>query len=562
MTEWSRFADVLRSHGFTYESPGPRNFGHSFFGSVAPTQFGLVAIDLFFFDSYLTAFPKAFLRSSESPPQRFRYPHIDEKDQLCYEDGTKVFNRHDPESMVSFILDQIKSTLEIPEADWDAEIFREFKAYWRAAGDEEYFSELGGINGAALAYQLEEGWVGKYLVGQTAPLFNSFASRVKRNRLMPFCIVPIRKLPGIRAVSWPPKTLLDLQAWMGQIPKVRDRFQKAFRESVSAGSASFGVLLNCQEPSVQIGARFVFSESEARTLRLLARDPMLFWDHARKLNPPCTRVLATPLDFARIFSRNAAAKPFLQERRLVLAGCGTLGGNLAPILTRSGAGIGKDGLIELVDPDKYTFENYPRHRMGSHAVGLYKAFELKKELERESPYVAISAFAEPVQSLRLLAAADVVLDGTGDEATMHWLSRELIIQAKGRGRKVPLLSLWIHGAGDAICAFWQAPSGGCHECLRRLAVAKALYPPVSGSHVIDSCQSVYTPYSIDVSLQCCAQASSALRMGLASEKTNSFLLMQIYSNGLEGVRLPGACVCTDIPPDPDCPACGMNFSQG
>jgi hypothetical protein len=559
MTLWNSFAEALRARGFVYTSPGPRASGHSFFGSIDTSRFGAVALELYCLDSHLTTFPKAYLRNPDSEPKRFRFPHINDEYQLCFEDGTVVFNPHDPEAMAEFVLEQIKRTLEIPEIEWDAEIFREFKSYWDPDDDEDYYSEIGDLVGPAFSYELEEGWVGKYLVGSSSPLFNSFAKRVKRKRLVPFCVVPVKTLPSIRSVTWPPKNLLEFQAWLGQASKIRDRFQKAFRGSLAVGSGAFGVLLKCQEPRIQIGVRVAFSESEVRTLRLLARDPELFWGKARSLNPKLFRVLATPLDNERIYSRNAASKPVLSGRRLVLVGCGTLGGHLASILTRSGAATGQGGHLELVDREIYTFENFPRHRIGTHAVGLFKAIELRKELEREAPFISISAYPRSVQDLRVFPQADVVIDATGHEATMQWISRKLQEQAGQKGRKVPLLSLFVHGAGDAVCAFWQAPHGrGCHECLRRLSVALGFYPEVTETQVVDSCQSIYTPYAVDVSLHCATLGFSALRMGLSQERPSSFFLIQKYTDGGNGIRLPAAIEHIPIVPDPDCPACGTN----
>ncbi len=62
----------------------------------------------------------------------------------------------------------------------------------------------------------------------------------------------------------------------------------------------------------------------------------------------------------------------LSQKRIALIGCGTIGGYLAELLLRSGAGCGEN-YFHLYDNDSFKPHNFARHSLTAHNFGLAKS---------------------------------------------------------------------------------------------------------------------------------------------------------------------------------------------
>ena len=79
--------------------------------------------------------------------------------------------------------------------------------------------------------------------------------------------------------------------------------------------------------------------------------------------------------------RNVPDMQTLSGKRLVIIGCGTIGGYLAEMLVKAGAGTA-GGQLTLVDFDSLYPQNIGRHRLGFPNLFSNKATGMVEELQR------------------------------------------------------------------------------------------------------------------------------------------------------------------------------------
>lgn len=140
--------------------------------------------------------------------------------------------------------------------------------------------------------------------------------------------------------------------------------------------------------------------------------------------------MARPLELARRFERQVRFAPFgptgqanLVSARVLVVGCGALGGILAETFFRAGVGE-----LVLVDRDVVELSNLPRQVLFAerHArAGTPKALAARETLEAIGGPTRIEAHVRHVEArnLELLAGdADLVLDGTDNLATRYLLN--------------------------------------------------------------------------------------------------------------------------------------------
>jgi adenylyltransferase/sulfurtransferase len=140
--------------------------------------------------------------------------------------------------------------------------------------------------------------------------------------------------------------------------------------------------------------------------------------------------MARPLELAQRFERQVRFAPFgrtgqanLVSARVLVVGCGALGGVLAETFFRAGVGE-----LVLVDRDVVELSNLPRQVLFSerHArAGTPKALAARETLEAIGGPTRIEAHVRHVEArnLELLAGeADLVLDGTDNLATRYLLN--------------------------------------------------------------------------------------------------------------------------------------------
>jgi len=215
-------------------------------------------------------------------------------------------------------------------------------------------------------------------------------------------------------------------------------------------------------------------------------------------------VQTTPLamirhDPASIMPRGGSTETLL-ERRILVLGCGALGGNIAPML--AAAGIGN---FTLVDSDSFMTSNTYRHALGRRFVGTPKVVGMETALHERYPYLRVT----PVHMRTELALGrgeialadfDLVIDATGDSTHQLMLARAL--RAVPVPSRPPALLLWLEALGLGGHHLTVIPGqAGCPRCLYSspitpMANAASFCAPYQHiGHDELGCGTFHTPYS-------------------------------------------------------------------
>lgn len=161
----------------------------------------------------------------------------------------------------------------------------------------------------------------------------------------------------------------------------------------------------------------------------------------------------------------------MAEHRVVVVGCGSIGGSAVDAL--AGYGLGS---VDLVDPDRLLWHNLVRHVLGPGSVGRYKVDALKDHLSKRWPRQEVRAHRWDVVTdadrMRvLLPQADLVLcaaDGIAPRRVVSHLARRAGIPAI-------LACVLERGAIAEILRLRPTPRFGCLLCQREaLAAAGAM----------------------------------------------------------------------------------------
>lgn len=194
------------------------------------------------------------------------------------------------------------------------------------------------------------------------------------------------------------------------------------------------------------------------------------------------------------FLPRGGAKLELQNKSVLLVGCGSVGSHLAIDLAKSGV-----GRLQLVDPDKIELENLQRFAIGFQFVGKAKVEAIKEHLDRNFLFTVTQSFKGKLEKFLDDKATDIkeydlVISATGDP-TMN-----LYLNKLANELDIPLLIGWNEPLGVGGHAQLSVPEQrGCYRCLYRNTyntasfAAKEQPKPFHRKHL--GCGEVYTPFS-------------------------------------------------------------------
>ena len=131
------------------------------------------------------------------------------------------------------------------------------------------------------------------------------------------------------------------------------------------------------------------------------------------------------LDAEIIHQRAGPAAKGLANKKVVLVGAGSLGGEIAVLLARSGVGN-----LYVIDHDRFEDVNIGRHALGVPELGAYKAKALAERISRDVPTVEVDYSTSRIQSenknhTKALLEADLVI-----VTTANWNSEDYLWNLK------------------------------------------------------------------------------------------------------------------------------------
>ena len=149
----------------------------------------------------------------------------------------------------------------------------------------------------------------------------------------------------------------------------------------------------------------------------------------------------------------------LDNKHILLVGCGSVGGELALQLTSAGVGH-----LTLCDPDTFSEVNLYRHILTVEDIGRFKTEALADEIGRRHPWVEVTHWCKRLAELRDLAALrpfDLVVVATGSPT----VERVFAEYCHREALDVPVMNCWLEGYGIGGHAILAMPGRkGCWHC--------------------------------------------------------------------------------------------------
>lgn len=351
--------------------------------------------------------------------------------------------------------------------------------------------------------------------------------------------------PKVFAGRWPPKTCGDVAAWLNSGDKA----------TLGALTQSLKELHRRRENRVLVIVRnewawYGFCVTFDRTLRskhTSAKDWVHYVLWGRGAQTAISRLQPVRIDQPYLISRNLSGEQSLENKRIILAGCGAIGGYLAEMLVRAGAGSGVGRLI-LVDPDCLVPGNLGRHVLGVQDLFRNKAEAVRYWVCSRFPSAAVVAISDDVRNVSF-KNADLLINATGEEALSNALNLRYL-----DGKLPPILYSWIKGPGTAAQALLvDSPTQGCFRCLRTADGMDRYLPllkPIDSAVMGHGCDDYYVPFSAAASMQAAALAGQFVLDWANDRATPRLRTRAISYNNLREIK------DKDLTRVSDCPACG------
>lgn len=421
------------------------------------------ALDLLLPKSYPVSPP----RLQVSPASQYYgvIPHVEPDGLLCLFNNGTEFNATDVEGVLNETWTRAEKVLGSPDP---ADFFREIQNYWpdRDAGlaSLHLISELPATAATVAAYQARDhSYVGidaKAIVTWV----NNWAKTPGKERKT--IAAPILRLPQPLMPAEFPRNIADLLALAA---KYDAAVHAAIAAHCAAGMGPGLVVITFPYDGkiLAVGVRYpecrlAFQRSIYSGFRKGNVTAQLAISRGRsQLASTQIKRLRTILGtHEQVHSRGGSGHPF-QNKTVVLAGCGSLGGYLAHQLAK--AGVGK---LHLIDPETFGWENAGRHVLGTGGVGGGKSANLAEDLLEQLPHLDITPHAKSWADVwqgtpDVFLKADLVVSTIG-----HWNEEhDLNVLARRVTGFPAVLFGWIEPhalAGHGLLVHPQL--GGCLCC--------------------------------------------------------------------------------------------------
>jgi molybdopterin/thiamine biosynthesis adenylyltransferase len=402
---------------------------------------------------FTAAFPRAL---PEIAVHGIELPHVDRDGKLCFmPDSDVLLDVKQPWAIVAEALRRARSTLELSLSHRSAEYAQEIIAHWHrlarrmidcivGASDEPHRTNALFLNGKLHAVADDLSVYASSLPGR------SLLSLKRRNAVY----IPIDPAAD---PSFIPRELATLAGMRRHIAALPPPSVERIRE-----------ILRCCNTTEELVAFGVDRRNGTRGIVGARLKDIRGGRHPLLDSKATAKVEAVDLalrDESYLRCRGGVLDDY-SSSRVVIAGCGSVGGYIALLLARAGV-----SRLTLVDPDSFELGNTYRHACGlAGQRGQKKVDALKSEIERLVPYVIVEAVPERIESFlgardELLSQHDLVIAATGAPMTELHLN-ELIWSAKANP---PMVVAWLEplglGGHILITHVPEQHGNGCFECL-------------------------------------------------------------------------------------------------
>lgn len=163
-----------------------------------------------------------------------------------------------------------------------------------------------------------------------------------------------------------------------------------------------------------------------------------------------------------LLKRTSEKESEINKKKILVAGCGSIGGHLICELARAGY---ED--ITIVDDDILTEENIFRHVLGMEYVSKYKCVALEEYIRKNIPEVSVKSLVEKFEDAVMeedleLISFDLIISATGNHNLNRWIN-SFVMEHRIH---TPVIYAWneIYGIGNHV-AYFEYNNEACYECL-------------------------------------------------------------------------------------------------
>lgn len=456
----------------------------------------------------LDEFPRVWL--TPVPPGRPELqPHLSTSGYLCYLAlGSVIFDFFDPIRQTMACLDRAEQILEdILAGKMVEDLAEEFHITWgydwcmldvdeRRPGSLEAYSFSGKTS--IVTDDKVRTHAKLEAIGLGLPKIELSAFRV-RTKVRP---MPLQE-------SWPPKTVQAFLKWQNTLdPRCRKKVEQRLMEMFRVKATRVLVLID--SPQVQYGIEVDLKRAPTNTGDKPSLREILY-------RLPLHRISVCRIDDRYLAERNLPGSKTLAGLKVGLVGCGTIGGYLAEMLAKAGAGT-VGGKLTLVDMGSLEPGNLGRHRLGFNVLTKKKAEAMCDELRRVAPGIDAVAVVGNVKAANL-GPLDLLIDATGEQGLTDWLTWKY-------ADTVPFLSAWVEGSGLAVRALLKAkPEHACARCVSKPPLREQYRVFDVPTEVImkgHGCEGLYVPFPATASVQAAALAMEMVQAWLDGADSPSY----------------------------------------
>jgi len=449
------------------------------------------------FTSYFpTEIPDIFL-SNPHPKQL----HVDKNGKLCLMDKSSLLL--DVDNPIQIVIDCLEKAIEVLKIqpgskEYQKELQREFLSYWMQSCDFALNSILDTTNVHCEEYPVVVA-DSEHLIANTkdeavAFLHNVLKEPVDKIRVSYGLVIKMRENSELPFPSSKYKWS-DIRHYIlkNSSNSTKRLFRKYIEKKIQKRNQSIFIVLPADTGDILFGFIVQFHNNRNIPIRTSKANRIIHMAIRR-------------MDYKYIVTRGGAA-PLLRTERVLLLGCGSVGGFIADNLCQMGTVY-----LDLLDKDDFMIENIHRHILGFDAykigANLNKADLLKLLLEEKYAYVDIDALnykdrlaqaflSEPNR----LASYNLIISALGEPTLNLEINRLL----KTHDINVPF-----------ICCFNEPYSIGGHVIITNLSMSSCLQclysDPVSGELIpfrgslvspgqnfkrsLSGCAGSFVPYSV------------------------------------------------------------------
>ena len=489
--------------------------------------------------------PKFFelprIRLLEIPPELpAAVPHLGADGGLCYvAKGTVVLDIFDPIGQSLACLECAARVFgQIMNGEMVEDLAEEFFAYWGGLFcmvdmQEEDLGRQSCIVAEANGSPL---WFITDNEERTTKKLDSLGYQVTDQTVLTYR-VKTNAQPRPLTNNWPPRTVRDILAWQSILdPKCRRKILQRVQEGER--KKANGVLIIVESLLMTYGFAVYYNRQRRTPKSRLAdrKDPIYGLE--------VMMISVVRIDDRYLAQRNIPTSKTLAGKRIVVVGCGTIGGYLSEILVKAGVGT-SGGKLTLVDFDTLLPQNIGRHRLGFPDLLSNKAISMAKELKRLAPGADVCALPVDVRQAQL-GELDLLIDASGEESLGHWLCGNYLSHTS-------MLSVWIEGPGTAVRALLRTSGkGGCYRCLwhsNRGGEFRSIVDPLPVMLSGHGCEGLYVPFPASVSVHA---ASMGAEMTL--DWVNGIYSPSLRTRLTDHSQQLATSDC-DLPLNRDCPVC-------